>query len=182
MTTQTIAGDTDRHLRRRPGPFVDRLRRHPRRRLHLSRRLRRVRGAADRRREPRLEGSVEVNSISVVDEQLKGHLLSPEFFDAGQYPQLGFESSELSIDEDGAAKVRGTLEIGGQSHEVEADGRFAQIDSYLDGRPRVGLSLATSIDRRDFGLDWQAELPERRRGARLEVEIAVELELVEEDE
>ena len=33
---------------------------------------------------PKLEGSVDVNGISLADEQLKGHLLSPDFFDAGQ--------------------------------------------------------------------------------------------------
>jgi polyisoprenoid-binding protein YceI len=131
---------------------------------------------------PKLEGSVDVNSISLADEQLKGHLLSPEFFDAGQYSRLSFESSELTVDEDGAAKVRGTLEIGGQSREVEASGRFAQHVNYLDGSARVGLSLATTIDRRDFGLDWQAELPSGGDALDWQVEIAVELELVEEGE
>ena len=53
---------------------------------------------------PQLEGSVDVNSIEIADEQLKGHLLSPEFFDAGQYPRLSFESSELSVDEDGSGE------------------------------------------------------------------------------
>jgi polyisoprenoid-binding protein YceI len=131
---------------------------------------------------PRLEGSVDVNSITILDEQLKGHLLSPEFFDAGQYSRSSFVSSELSVDDDGTAKIRGTLEIGGQSREVEASGRFAQLDGYLDGEPRVGLSLATSIDRRDFGLDWQAELPSGGDALDWRVEIAVDLELVEEGE
>jgi len=131
---------------------------------------------------PQLEGSVDVNSIAIADEQLKGHLLSPEFFDAGRYSQLNFESSEVSVDEDGNAKVRGTLEVGGQRREVEASGRFAQHVSYLDGSARVGLSLATTIDRRDFGLDWQAELPSGGDALDWQVEIAVELELVEESE
>jgi polyisoprenoid-binding protein YceI len=131
---------------------------------------------------PQLEGSVDVNSIAIADEQLKGHLLSPEFFDAGQYSRLSFESSEVSVDEDGNAKVRGVLEIGGQSREVEASGRFAQHVDYLDGSARVGLSLAATIDRRDFGLDWQAELPSGGDALDWQVEIAVELELVVEGE
>jgi polyisoprenoid-binding protein YceI len=131
---------------------------------------------------PRLEGSVDVNSIAIADEQLKGHLLSPEFFDAGQYSRLNFESSEVSVDEDGNATVRGTLEIGGQSREVEASGRFGQHVDYLDGSARVGLSLATTIDRREFGLDWQAELPSGGDALDWQVEIAVEMELVKEDE
>jgi polyisoprenoid-binding protein YceI len=131
---------------------------------------------------PQLKGSVAVESIEIGEEQLKGHLLSPDFFDAGQYSRLSFESSEVSIGEDGAAKVRGTLEIGGQSREVEATGRFAAVGSYLDGKPRAGLSLTTTVDRRDFGLDWQAELPSGGDALDWQVEIAVELQFVEEGE
>jgi polyisoprenoid-binding protein YceI len=131
---------------------------------------------------PQLEGSVDVGSIEIGEEQLKGHLLSPDFFDAAGHPRLSFESSELNVDEDGVAKARGVLEIAGQSREVEADGRFARIDGYLDGEPRVGLSLTTTVDRRDFGLDWQAELPSGGDALDWQVEIAVELQLVEEAE
>ncbi|HWB69235.1 MAG TPA: YceI family protein, partial [Solirubrobacterales bacterium] len=107
---------------------------------------------------PSLEGTVDVGSIRVADEQLKGHLLSPEFFDAGEHSRLSFESSELEVAEDGAVELRGTLTIAGRSREVRASGRTAQVGSYLDGKPHIGLSLAASVDRRDFGLDWQAEL------------------------
>jgi polyisoprenoid-binding protein YceI len=78
--------------------------------------------------------------------------------------------------------VRGSLEIGGQSREVEASGKLARIDGYLDGQPRVGLSLATAVDRRDFGLDWQAELPSGGDALDWQVEIEVELQFVEETE
>jgi polyisoprenoid-binding protein YceI len=131
---------------------------------------------------PRLTGSVDVGSIEIAEEQLKGHLLSPEFFDAGSFPRLRFESSEVRVGEDGTTSVRGTLEIGGQSREVEASGRYAQVDSYLDGKARVGLSLKAEVDRRDFGLDWQAELPSGGDALDWTVEIAVELSLVKEDE
>lgn len=131
---------------------------------------------------PSLEGNVDVNSIRVADEQLKGHLLSPEFFDAGKFAQLRFSSDELKIAEDGEVEVRGTLEIGGQSREVVAAGRTAQVGSYLDGKPHIGLSLATAVDRRDFGLDWQAELPNGGEALDWQVEISVELQFVPEGE
>jgi polyisoprenoid-binding protein YceI len=131
---------------------------------------------------PRLEGSVAVPGIEIGEEQLKGHLLSPDFFDAGRHPKVSFESSELRVGEDGSATVRGVLEIGGRSREVEAEGRYAQLGEDLAGKARVGLSLATTIDRREFGLDWQAELPGGGEVLDWKVEIAVELELVGEDE
>ncbi len=132
--------------------------------------------------EPRLEGTVDVASIDIDEAQLKGHLLSPEFFDAERHPRLSFETSELSVDEDGTARLRGELEIRGTKHEVEASGRFARLGADLAGNSRVGLSLEASVDRRSFGLDWNAELPSGGEVLDYEVSIAVELELVEEAE
>jgi polyisoprenoid-binding protein YceI len=131
---------------------------------------------------PRLKGTVTVDSIEIDEPQLKGHLLSPEFFDAERHPQLRFESSALEVAEDGAAKIRGELEIRGEVREVEASGRFVQLGADLAGKARVGLSLEASVDRRGFGLDWQAELPSGGEVLDYEVSIAVELELVEEGE
>jgi polyisoprenoid-binding protein YceI len=129
---------------------------------------------------PQLEGAVEVAGIEVSEEQLKGHLLSPEFFDAERHPRLRFSSDELDVAEDGTVTVRGELEIKGQKHEVEVSGRFAQLGADLGGSSRVGLSLQASVDRRSFGLDWNAELPSGGEVLDYEVSIAVELELVEE--
>lgn len=130
----------------------------------------------------KLEGAVDVTSIEVDDEQLKGHLLSPDFFDAERYPRLRFESTELSVGEDGGVRLRGELEIRGEKREVEASGRFARIGADLGGSARVGLSLATTVDRRNFGLDWQAELPGGGEVLDYAVSVAVELELVAEAE
>ena len=131
---------------------------------------------------PRLEGTVDVASIEIDEEQLKGHLLSPEFFDAERYPQLLFTSSELSVADDGAVTLRGELEIRGETRAVEASGRFGRLGADLAGKARVGLSVAATVDRRSFGLDWNAELPSGGEVLDYEVAIAVELELVEEAE
>jgi polyisoprenoid-binding protein YceI len=131
---------------------------------------------------PRLEGTVDVASIEIDEEQLKGHLLSPDFFDIQRHPQLRFESSELSVEDDGAVRLRGELEIRGEVREVEASGKFGQLGADLAGNARVGLSIAAAVDRRNFGLDWNAELPSGGEVLDYEVSIAVELELVEEAE
>ena len=131
---------------------------------------------------PRLEGTVDVASIEIDEEQLKGHLLSPEFFDAAHHPQLSFESSDLSVAEDGSVRLYGELEIRGEAREVEANGKFGRLGADLGGNGRIGLSLAATVDRRSFGLDWNAELPGGGEVLDYEVSIAVELELVEEAE
>jgi polyisoprenoid-binding protein YceI len=130
--------------------------------------------------EPRLEGTVDVASIEIDEEQLKGHLLSPDFFDAQHYPQLRFESSELSVEDDGSLRLRGKLEIHGEVREAEASGRFGRLGADLGGNARIGISLEATVDRRNFGLDWNAELPSGGEVLDYEVSIAVELELVEE--
>lgn len=131
--------------------------------------------------DPRLEGTVEVESIQIDDEMLKGHLLSPEFFDTQRFPQLRFTSNELSVGEDGSLKVRGELEIHGETREVEAGGRFAHLGEDAYGKARVGLSIEATVDRRDFGLDWQAELPSGGEVLDYAVTISVDLELVGEE-
>jgi polyisoprenoid-binding protein YceI len=131
---------------------------------------------------PRLEGTVDVAGVEIDEEQLKGHLLSPEFFDAARYPQLRFTSSKLSVADDGSVTLRGELEIRGERREVEASGKFGRRGADLAGNARVGLSVAATVDRRNFGLDWNAELPSGGEVLDYEVAIAVELELVEEAE
>lgn len=129
---------------------------------------------------PQLEGSVEVGSIDIDEEMLKGHLLSPDFFDAEKYPQLGFRSTELSVEEDGTVRLSGELEMHGETREVQATGRFAALGADLGGSERVGFSFETALDRREFGLNWNAELPSGGDVLEWEVAINVELELVAE--
>jgi polyisoprenoid-binding protein YceI len=130
--------------------------------------------------EPRLEGTVEVASVDIDEEQLKGHLLSPDFFDAERHPLLRFDSTELRVADDGAVRLRGELEIKGERREVEASGRLAQLGADLGGNARIGLSLEATVDRRSFGLDWNAELPSGGEVLDYAVSVAVELELVAE--
>lgn len=131
--------------------------------------------------QPRLEGTVDVDSIQIDEEMLKGHLLSPEFFDVQRFPQLRFASTELDVGEDGSLRVAGDLEIHGETRKVEAGGRFAQLGEDAYGKARVGFSIEATVDRRDFGLDWQAELPSGGEVLDYTVTIAVDLELVGED-
>lgn len=131
--------------------------------------------------QPRLEGTVEVESLDIDEEMLKGHLLSPEFFDVQRFPQLRFTSRELSVGEDGTLRVLGDLEIHGETREVEASGRFAHLGEDAYGKARVGLSVQTTVDRRNFGLDWQAQLPSGGDVLDYAVTISVDLELVAEE-
>src|SRR5437868_4772194 len=70
--------------------------------------------------EPRLEGTVAVDSIVVKDENLAGHLKSPDFFDSANYPQISFRSSAVRVKDGGELEVDGELTIKGHTHNVTA--------------------------------------------------------------
>ncbi len=62
-----------------------------------------------------VEGSARVASISGADENLYGHLQSPEFFDAEQYPEIKFRSTDVQLGDDGELTVTGDLTIRDQT-------------------------------------------------------------------
>jgi polyisoprenoid-binding protein YceI len=128
--------------------------------------------------EPKLAGTVEVDSIDIDEAQLKGHLMSPEFFDTERFPKLTFTSTRLDVADDGSVRLAGLLNIKGTEREVEATGRFGEIGGDLGGNPRVALSLSTAVDRREFGMEFNAELPSGGQVLEWEVAINVDLELV----
>ncbi|MGD9734867.1 MAG: YceI family protein [Solirubrobacterales bacterium] len=128
--------------------------------------------------QPKLEGSVEVESIEIDEPQLKGHLMSPDFFDVQKHPQVRFASTEFTVEEDGSVRLAGDFELHGETRGVEATGKFGELGADLGGNERLGLSLATAVDRREWGLDWNAELPKGGNVLEYEVAINVELELV----
>ena len=128
---------------------------------------------------PVLTGSAKVASVDVKDESLAAHLQSPDFFDAERHPELSFESSD--IDRTGEqVTVRGGITIKGVERPVELTGTIAEpiIDPY--GRERVALKLETTVDRTDFGVNWNVPLPDGKPALADEVRLAAELYLVRE--
>lgn len=106
-----------------------------------------------------LSGSAQASSIDVDDENLAGHLSSPDFFDVANHPTLGFESGPLVVEGDRVA-VDGVLEIKGNRVPVTLEGTITAPVSDPWGNRKLGLTLATVVDRTAFGLTWNAPLPE----------------------
>lgn len=125
-----------------------------------------------------LIGTVSVPSVKVYDENLEAHLQSPDFFDAQLHPELRFESRELAIDEDGSVTLEGDLTIKGVTRPVTAHGRYVHVEADLGGGERIGLALETTVDRRDFRLEWNAPLPKGGFVLGNDVTLKVALELV----
>lgn len=108
--------------------------------------------------EPRLEGTVDVASITTFDEQRDGHLQTPDFFDAERQPQLRLVSTDIEADGEKLV-VQAEITIKGVTRPVELHGRFNGTATDPWGGERLGLDLEGTLDRSEFGLVWNAPLP-----------------------
>ena len=108
--------------------------------------------------QPRVEGSVDATSITTFDETRDGHLQSPDFFDTERYPELRFVSTAVESDGDDVV-VEGELTIRGITKPIELRGRYLGSGTDPLGDDRIGLELAGTVDRTDFGLTWNMPLP-----------------------
>jgi polyisoprenoid-binding protein YceI len=129
---------------------------------------------------PRLEGSVDVDSIVVKDENLAGHLKSPDFFDSANHPRISFASSDIRLPAPGELEVEGELTIKGHTHRVTARGSVVGPHVDIAGNDKLGVELEAVIDRREYGLEWNAPLPKGGFALDNDVKLQVSLELVRE--
>jgi polyisoprenoid-binding protein YceI len=130
--------------------------------------------------EQQLTGHVPVESVEVKEENLEAHLLSPEFFDRDQTPEISFESTGIAV-RDGQVAVDGDLTVKGVSKAVVARGELNGPITGPDGNERLGLDLEAKVDRHDYGLDWNMDMPDGSKILGDEVTLTVHLELVKEE-
>jgi polyisoprenoid-binding protein YceI len=124
-----------------------------------------------------LRGSADANSIDIRDEALLTHVKASDFLGVEDHPQVTFSST--SFDASGEELVvRGDLTIKGHTQEVETRGTLSPVVSDPMGNVRVGLALRTTIDRTDFGLDFQLAMPDGSPALGADVTLIVSLELV----
>ena len=82
---------------------------------------------------------------------------------------------------DGTATVSGELAIRGVSHAVSAEGRISRRPSTRSGRNGQAWNARVTVDRRDWGMTWQAPLPDGGDALGWDVEITASLEFVRKD-
>jgi polyisoprenoid-binding protein YceI len=107
----------------------------------------------------RAEASIEAASIETRDSQRDAHLKSPDFFDVEKFPALSFKSTGIKLVRDGELAVEGNLTIRGVSRKVvfSVEGPTPPAKDPW-GNTRVAVSATTKINRKDFGLTWNAAL------------------------
>jgi len=103
-----------------------------------------------------LEGSAKVASVDVKDEQLNGHLQTPDFFDAERTPEISFRTTELRRLADNRVEGSGELTIKGVTQPIQLTGAVSGPAKDPFGRERLGLKLEAEIDRTKYGVSWNA--------------------------
>jgi polyisoprenoid-binding protein YceI len=125
-----------------------------------------------------LEGAARVDSISVVEPAaMRASVLGPEFFDAERHPEITFRSTAVRLAGDGGVEVDGELTIRGVTRPVTAGGSHSPQRPSSYGEV-AGLQLKTSFDRREFGFEWQMELPGGGNAVGWDVEVDIDLLLM----
>ena len=128
----------------------------------------------------KLEGAAKVESISIkTPEQFRAHVLSPEFFDAENHPEFTFTSTSTDFQADGTAVVSGDLTIKGITKPVEAKGTWTAPAADAFGNTRGHLNLEAVVDRTEFEMHWNVELPSGGPALANDVTLTVDVSLVQ---
>jgi polyisoprenoid-binding protein YceI len=126
--------------------------------------------------------AVDVSSINTRDDQRDGHLRSPDFFNAPEFPQMVFKSKRVVMESVNEGKLYGDLTIRGVTKEVVLDVEYAGQAKSPWGTLSAGFSAKGSLNRKDWGLVWNQSLETGGVLVGEKVEIEIELELVKQTE
>lgn len=101
---------------------------------------------------------IDAASLDTRSEQRDEHLRSADFFDVANHPRLTFRSRSVTARGDGEYRIVGDLTIRGVTRELVLDAEFQGSGQDPWGGTRLGFTAAGRVDRRDFGLTWNAAL------------------------
>jgi polyisoprenoid-binding protein YceI len=128
----------------------------------------------------RLTGRARVDSITIRrPPEFRAHVVeSDEFFDARNHPTITFETRRLKFSDDGAVALDGLLTMRGIERPITATGTYHGPVEDIYGARRAALDLEAEIDRRDWGMTFQAQLPRGGDVLSWTVRLSAHLELV----
>ncbi|MCB9592868.1 MAG: YceI family protein [Sandaracinaceae bacterium] len=123
-----------------------------------------------------VEVTIDAASIDTGVADRDKHLRSADFFDAERFTTLRFESTKFEQNDGGELKVHGALTLRDITRDVVLDASFLGAGKDPWGNQRVAFSASTSVDRRDFGLEWNQALEAGGLlvGERVDIEIEVQ--------
>ena len=126
-----------------------------------------------------IEASIPISTVSTGDAQRDGHLKSGDFFEADKYPEMTFKSTRVQKKDDAEYAVTGDLTLHGVTKSVTfaVEGPSAPGKDPW-GNTRIGVSATTKINRKDFGLGWNAALETGGVLVGEDVQITLEIQFI----
>jgi polyisoprenoid-binding protein YceI len=127
----------------------------------------------------KVQVTIDTASINTNVQKRDEHLRSPDFFDVAKYPTMTFVSKKVAKDGKGKLKVTGDLTLHGITKEVVLNVEGPTKESKDPwGNIRSGATASTKINRKDFGLVWNAALETGGVAVGEEVAINLEIEMI----
>ncbi|WP_151525529.1 YceI family protein [Serinicoccus kebangsaanensis] len=105
-----------------------------------------------------IQVTIQAGSVDTRSADRDGHLKSADFFDVESYPTITFTSTEVSAVDADTLRVTGDLTIKDVTQPVTVDFEYAGAATDPFGNERVGFEGSTVVNRKDFGLTWNAAL------------------------
>lgn len=121
--------------------------------------------------------SIDTTTIDTRQPQRDAHLKSKDFFEVEKYPAITFKSKKVEKAGEGKLKVTGDLTMHGVTKEIvlDVEGPSKEFkDPY--GNMRLGATAATTLSRKDFGLNWNKALEAGGVMVSDEVKVALDVE------
>jgi polyisoprenoid-binding protein YceI len=125
-----------------------------------------------------IQFSGEADSITTGNADRDAHLLSPDFFDAVQFPKLSFVGSGFSKLDEGDYELTGDLTLHGITKTVKFPVEYGGLMKDPWGNIKAGFTITGKINRKDWGLTWNAALDSGGVLVSDEVKIIAEIQLV----
>ncbi len=122
--------------------------------------------------------TIEPGSLDTAEAQRDTHLRSADFFDVEKFPQASFKSSKVQDLGGGKLRIAGDLTIRGVSKPVTLEAIYEGTGKDPWGGERIGFSATTSIDRREWGLQWNKALETGGVLVSDKIELTLEVEAV----
>jgi hypothetical protein len=102
---------------------------------------------------------IDVTSIDTGNADRDGHVQSPDFFDTANHPQIHFVANTVEpVDQDGSFDLWGDLTIRGITKRVKFNVEFGGVMKDPWGNEKAGFTVNGTVNRKDFGLTWNAPL------------------------
>jgi polyisoprenoid-binding protein YceI len=125
------------------------------------------------------EGEIEVASIDTGNADRDKHLRTNDFFDAENHPKITFKSTSISPKSEGEFVINGDITIRGVTKPIALDVEYLGTSKNLSGQTVAGLSVRGTVNRKDFGVNFNAVLEAGGLAVSEKVKLELDVELTQ---